>query len=51
MIMIIGFVTMGFLVGVLAFCMANESNAEKRRLILPVKGSVPLVDAVGRQAA
>ncbi|WP_455370852.1 hypothetical protein [Petrachloros mirabilis] len=31
MIMLIGFITIGCLVWVLATCMANESDAEKRR--------------------
>ena len=38
MIMMIGFVTMGALVSVLAFCMANESDAEKRRAVSPIDG-------------
>lgn len=31
MIIVIGIITMGALVGLLAFCLANESEAEKRR--------------------
>lgn len=31
MIIVIGFITIGALVGLLVFCLANESEAEKRR--------------------
>lgn len=34
MIVMLGIITMGALVGVLAFCMSSESKAEKRRSTL-----------------
>jgi len=38
MVMMIGFVTMGALVTMLAFCMAKESDAEKRWKVSPIDG-------------
>lgn len=46
MIMIIGLVTIGALVWVLASCRARESDAEKRRMTAPSRHNFPLVHAV-----
>jgi hypothetical protein len=55
MVMMIGFVTMGALVSVLAFCMAGESNAERRRVTAPSGHGVPPAEVLDvesqRQAA
>ena len=48
MVMIIGFVTMGALVWVLASCMAGESEAEKRRVISGSEHAVPMPDGAAR---
>lgn len=50
MIMMIGFVTMGALVWVLAVCMAGESNAEKRRVTASTGGVVPATGSAGEEA-
>lgn len=41
MVMMIGIVTMGALVWVLAFCMVGESDAEKRRVMAAVRTRCP----------
>ncbi len=55
MVFMIGFFTMGGLVWVLAFCMAGESDAERRRVTAPSGHGVPpteLLDVESqRQAA
>jgi hypothetical protein len=48
MVMMIGFVTIGALVWVLASCMAGESEAEKRRVISGSERAVPMPDGAAR---
>jgi hypothetical protein len=54
-VFMIGFFTMGGLVWVLAFCMAGESDAERRRVTAPSGHGVPPTEVLDvesqRQAA
>jgi len=51
MVMMIGLLTMGALVWVLAFCLGRESDAEKRRVSELAEPLFPSTDVPGLQAA
>lgn len=51
MVLMIGFVTMGALVWVLASGMARESDAEKRRVTSGSRHDVPSIDVAARVEA
>lgn len=51
MVMIIGFLTMGALVWVLVFCLARESEADKRRMSELAEPLFPPANVPGLHAA